>query len=97
MFLFFFYGAKLQLFFELAKFFGNYFQFILIFFSSGGGCLLRSASSSVSPMCTNIKKNLKPPNFQGKKNPPSLKKRTGENNINTNNYEFSSSTLSFVQ
>lgn len=36
MFLFLFYGAKLQLFFELAKFFGNYFQFILIFFFKWG-------------------------------------------------------------
>ena len=44
MFIFFFDGAKLQLFFESTKFFGNYFQFILIFFPSGGGCHLRSAS-----------------------------------------------------
>ena len=32
MFLIFFDGAKIRLFFELAKFFSNYFQFILIFF-----------------------------------------------------------------
>ena len=36
MFIFFFDGAKLQLFFESTKFFGNYFQFILIFFFKWG-------------------------------------------------------------